>query len=171
VYSSVGPDLPYDNVYPVPPPNQSNNGQAIDAGEDPEASRVVDAASDSLFNKEKQAKAVLKEQRNQNSAAKQMGKSVTISQTDTGLHIGGVYWTAPADDNTIPSSPAEINVCIDTLTKAIQNREDCREKSTTGQHRNRWLAGSTYYSEDQFKAAARDLVVSHLSIMVIVSLT
>jgi hypothetical protein len=159
MYSSVEPDLPYDNGYLIPPPNQSENGQVFDGREDAEASRVVDAASDSLFNKD------------QTSAAKQMGKSVTISQTDTGLHIGGVYWTAPADDNTIPSSPAEINTCIDTLTKAIQNRENCREKTTTGQHRNRWLAGSTYYTEDQFKAAARDLVVSHLSIMVIVSLT
>ncbi|CAN9117223.1 unnamed protein product [Alternaria alternata] len=164
MYSSVEPDLPYDNGYLIPPPNQSENGQVFDGREDAEVSRVVDAASDSLFNKEKQAKAVLKEQRNQTSAAKQMGKSVTISQTDTGLHIGGVYWTAPADDNTIPSSPAEINTCIDTLTKAIQNRENCREKTTTGQHRNRWLAGSTYYTEDQFKAAARDLVLAMVEI-------
>ncbi|KAF7674845.1 hypothetical protein GT037_007605 [Alternaria burnsii] len=164
LYSSVGLDLPHDNGYPIPPPNQSDNGQAIDAGEEAEASRVVDATSNSLFNKEKQAKAVLKEQRNQTSAAKQMGKSVTISQTDTGTHIGGVYWTAPADDNTIPSSPTEINTCIATLTKAIQNRENCREKTTTGQHRNRWLAGSTYYSEDQFKAAARDLVLAMVEI-------
>ena len=56
MYSSVEPDLPYDNGYLIPPPNQSENGQVFDGREDAEASRVVDAASDSLFNKEKQAK-------------------------------------------------------------------------------------------------------------------
>lgn len=115
----------------------------------------------SLVEKEKQARAVLKKQRSQDSVAGQMGESVNIVQTATGVQFSGVYWTAPANDTTIPSSPAEIFLHINTLMKAIQNRHGCREKTTTGQYRNRWSDESTYCSEDQFKAASRDLVVSH----------
>ncbi|KAL1798471.1 hypothetical protein ACET3X_002508 [Alternaria dauci] len=164
LHPPVEPTPSYDNGYPVPSPKQSDNSQVVDAGEDTGTLEVVDAVNDALLDKEKRAKAVLKTQRGQKSAAKQMGESVTLSQTDTGIHIGGVYWTAPADDSTIPSSPAEINACIDALTKAMQNRENCREKTTTGQYRNRWMEGSTYYSEDQFKAAARDLVLAMIEI-------
>jgi hypothetical protein len=121
----------------------------------------VDVVKNSLVEKEKQARAVLKKQRSQDSVVEQMGESVNIVQTATGVQFGGVYWTAPANDTTIPSSPAEIFLHINTLMKAIQNRHGCREKTTTGQYRNRWSDESTYYSEDQFKAASRDLVVSH----------
>jgi hypothetical protein len=126
---------------------------------------AADALNDSLIDKEKQARAVLKKQRSQDSVSRQMGESVSIDQTATGIHFHGVYWTAPANDDTIPSTTAEINAHIDVLTKAIQNREDCREKTTTGQYRNRWSAESRYYSEDVFKAAARDLVVSDFPIV------
>ncbi|KAG9194415.1 hypothetical protein G6011_04450 [Alternaria panax] len=160
----VEPTPSYDDGSLTPSPNQPDNGNIVGAGEDAETVAVVDAVSNSLLDKERQAKAVLKKQRSQNSAAKRMGESVTISQTETGLEIKGVYWTAPADDNTIPSSPAKINACIDQLTRAIQNKENCREKTTTGQYRNRWSAESTYYSEDHFKAAARELVLAMVDI-------
>jgi hypothetical protein len=113
----------------------------------------------SLVAKEKQARAVIRKQRNESDVSKQMGQSVSIVQTATGVKFRGVYWTAPADDETIPTTDADIIAHVDRLAKAMQNIKGCREKTTTGQYRNRWSLGSSYYSEDHFKAAACELVV------------
>jgi hypothetical protein len=108
---------------------------------------------------EKSAKEFIAEQEKEPGAP-----TVNITHTVTGVVISGVYWRAPADDATIPKSVGQILGYINELVDAMQNNQGCREKSTSKAFLNRWGDYAGFYTEDQFKAICRELVVSDQSI-------
>jgi hypothetical protein len=114
-----------------------------------------------LVAKEKQARTVFKRQNSQNDEAVQVGESVSVIQTATGVSFVGTLWSPPTNDPTIPSTDAEIKACVDGLVKAMRNLTNVREKIGTGQNKNRWSAASQFYSNNEFVGAASLLVVRH----------
>jgi hypothetical protein len=139
--------------------DQPDSEDAPDAGQpalDPRGPVNV-----ALVAKEKQARTVFKRQNSQNDEAVQVGESVSVIQTATGVSFVGTLWSPPANDPTIPSTDAEIKACVDGLVKAMRNLTNVREKIGTGQNKNRWSADSQFYSKNEFVGAASLLVVRH----------
>jgi len=113
-----------------------------------------------IKDKETRARIIIARQKSEETVANTMGSDVRIIKTPTGYIIGGVFWSAPAYDATIPTSPAEISVYVDALVMAISNNRGCREQDGRRQFLNRWATESSFYSVYEIEAAARDLVVS-----------
>lgn len=91
-----------------------------------------------------------------------MGSNVTITNTSTGHKIEGVYWKAPTNDTTIPSSDDEVKGHVNTLVRAMKNNEGCCEQINRPQFSNRWETGADFYSTEEYEAAAQEIVVSHI---------
>jgi hypothetical protein len=112
----------------------------------------------SIVDKEKRAQVVIDDQNKQSDAAQQMGADVEMIQTATGLVFQGVYWKAPENDWTIPSSAADVNNHINALVAGMLNNQGCREKATKN-FLKLWADEAEHYTKDEFKGVCRELLV------------
>jgi len=110
--------------------------------------------------KEARARTKISKQKSEEGVADSMGSDVRILKTPSGYIIGGVFWSAPAYDASIPTAQAEITVYVDALVTAILNNQGCREQDGRRHFLNRWATESSFYSIYEVEAAARELVVS-----------
>lgn len=128
--------------------------------EKPKETKVGIRNSVTLSAKIKEAGKIVSRQKRESSGARRLGTNITIAGSGNDVSIMGVYWYAPMNDSTIPSTEQEVNQCVSGLVEAMQNIDDCRENDSTKQFENRWSAGATYYEPYEMRAVARQLVVS-----------
>ncbi|KAI4704612.1 hypothetical protein J4E81_001682 [Alternaria sp. BMP 2799] len=147
----------------APAPPQSDNEVAGD-GEQPAdgaggaVATVKSSTPKHILEKEKQARAAIRKLKAKTSMDGQMGESITMVRTNTGVEFSGTMWKAPANDATIPRTEVEIKACVDALDVAMHNVENIREKADVKSSNNRWNSKSKYYFPEEYNAAAGLLV-------------
>ncbi|RMZ68493.1 hypothetical protein GMOD_00008200 [Pyrenophora seminiperda CCB06] len=116
--------------------------------------------------KESQAKRIIQRQKNEQALAHRMGDNVTIEKrpTDIGVTIRGIFWMPPANDSTIPLTHAEQVTHVDALAVAIKNNQGCREQADRAAFQNRWADTSSFYSQEEVEAAAKEIVDAMIEI-------
>ncbi|KAH6883353.1 hypothetical protein BKA58DRAFT_435097 [Alternaria rosae] len=145
-------------------PHQSENEDSGDGGQAAVDADAASAAHKHILAIEKQARVAIKKFQNKISISGQMGESITLTRTNTGVVFGGTMWMAPANDGTIPTSDKEIKARVDALERAMCNTTNVREKTGTGASKNRWSLNSDYYTPEEFNAAAGLLVKELINI-------
>ncbi|KAI4688236.1 uncharacterized protein J4E84_005167 [Alternaria hordeiaustralica] len=145
-----------------PAPQLSENK---DAGTGEQAAEGADSAGavksttpKHILEKEKQARAAIRKLKAKTSMDGQMGESITMVRTNTGVEFSGTMWKAPANDMTIPTTEKEIKACVDALDVAMHNVLNIREKADVKSSNNRWNSESKYYFPEEYNAAAGLLV-------------
>ena len=113
-----------------------------------------------ILEKEKQARAAIRKLKAKTSMDGQMGESITMVRTNTGVEFSGTMWKAPTNDATIPTTEEEIKARVDALDLAMHNTVNIREKADIKSPTNRWNLESKYYFPEEYNAAAGLLVVS-----------
>lgn len=113
-----------------------------------------------ILEKEKQARVAIRKLKAKTSMDGQMGESITMVRTNTGVEFSGTMWKAPANDVTIPTTEDDIKACVNALDLAMHNVENIREKADIKSPTNRWNSESKYYFPEEYNAAAGLLVVS-----------
>ncbi|KAI4709901.1 hypothetical protein J4E89_005130 [Alternaria sp. Ai002NY15] len=143
-------------------PQQSENK---DAGTGEQAADGADGAGAAkpstpkhILDKEKQARAAIRKLKEKFSIDGQMGESITMVRTNTGVEFSGTMWKAPANDTSIPTTEVEIKACVDALDTAMHNVVNIREKADVKSSNNRWNSKSKYYFPEEYNAAAGLLV-------------
>jgi hypothetical protein len=115
----------------------------------------------SLTERLRKANAVIAKQKTKTSLAQRLGQHMrVVVQAGGRVNIEGVYWKAPENDSTIPSTEAAKFSCVTGLIAAIRNNQDCKEVSTTRAFLNRWGNGATHFSPEEIQHAAWEIVVS-----------
>ncbi|KAI4921122.1 uncharacterized protein J4E92_008107 [Alternaria infectoria] len=145
-----------------PAPQLSENK---DAGTGEQAAEGADSAGavksttpKHILEKEKQARAAIRKLKAKTSMDGQMGESITMVRTNTGVEFSGTMWKAPANDVTIPTTEDDIKACVNALDLAMHNVENIREKADVKSSNNRWNSESKYYFPEEYNAAAGLLV-------------
>ncbi|KAI4962405.1 hypothetical protein J4E86_001440 [Alternaria arbusti] len=143
-------------------PQQSENK---DAGTGEQAADGADGAGavksttpKHILEKEKQARVAIRKLKAKTSMDGQMGESITMVRTNTGVEFSGTMWKAPANDVTIPTTEDDIKACVNALDLAMHNVENIREKADIKSPTNRWNSESKYYFPEEYNAAAGLLV-------------
>jgi hypothetical protein len=137
----------------------------------PAKAKVLDnaeEANDHRFNSDlterlRKANGVISKQRKKANLAQRLGQYMRVVRTGSRVSIQGVYWKAPENDATIPSTETDKLICADQLVAAIRNNQDCKEVPNTQVFRNRWANGASHFATEEILDAAWDIVVSHLS--------
>ncbi|KAI4615823.1 hypothetical protein J4E80_006242 [Alternaria sp. BMP 0032] len=144
----------------APAPPQSDNEVAGDGEQaaDGAGATVKSTTPKHILEKEKQARAAIRKLKAKTSMDGQMGESITMVRTNTGVEFSGTMWKAPANDATIPTTEVEIKACVDALDLAMHNVENIREKADITSPNNRWNSASKYYFPEEYNAAAGLLV-------------
>jgi len=114
----------------------------------------------SVSDKHKMANVVIDKQDKMRDYAQRLGQNVRVTRTHGRITIEGVFWTAPQNDPSIPRSHVDQVACVQQLVAAMLDTSVCKEKKTTTAFQNRWGAGATFYSAEEFQHAAWTLVVS-----------
>jgi hypothetical protein len=114
----------------------------------------------SVPEKHKKAMTVIKEQSEDTTIAGRMGQHVRIDRTAGRVRIGGVFWYAPQNDRTIPTTDADKATCAQEIVAAMRDTTNCKEQTHTMAFQNHWGATSTFYTTEELQEAAWDLVVS-----------
>lgn len=115
---------------------------------------------DYLIPKFQQAAAVIATQKEEDALEKKMGAEITITPFAK-KPISGVFWRAPQNDDTIPTTDEEEVFLVFGLTAAIYNSQSCLEKDASGTFMRRWADGATYYTDHEISQLAWKLLVSN----------
>jgi len=113
----------------------------------------------SVPDKQKKAMVVIKEQSEDTTIAGRMGQHVRIDRTAGRVRIGGVFWYAPPNDPTIPTTHAGKAACAQEIMTAMRDTRSCKEQTGTTAFQNHWGATSAFYTTEELEDAAWDLIV------------
>ncbi|KAF1846363.1 uncharacterized protein K460DRAFT_284401 [Cucurbitaria berberidis CBS 394.84] len=128
------------------------------------AEKLAEKVKKYFSDKMKKAGLIIREQKKQTDPASQLGANVSIVDSANGVTITGVYWKAPTNDDTIPSTQAQINKCVQKLVEAIRNNHECREKDDSKIFQNRWADSATYYTVPEMKAVAQEVMTTMIDV-------
>jgi hypothetical protein len=110
------------------------------------------------------ANIIIKQQAKENSLAKRLGQDIRVVRKGNRVFFEGVYWNAPQNDHTIPTTEALQYECVTKLVASMRNNQGCKEVSTTKMFLNRWASEATHYSLEEFESIAWDVVYAMVDI-------
>jgi hypothetical protein len=143
--SDIDGDYDVDDEYQTPAPASPRESVAPSHGH-------------SFVEKQRMANIVIKQQAKENSLAKRLGQDIRVVRKGNRVCFEGVYWNAPQNDDTIPTTEALQYECVKKLVVAMRNNQGCKEVSTAKMFLNRWASDATHYSMEEFESIAWDVV-------------
>lgn len=108
----------------------------------------------STSNKLKQGVLLVKKQAKETTLEKRLGQHIRVVCKGPGVHFEGVYWKAPENDHTIPTTDNDKYGCVKSIVTAFRNNQGCKEVATRQMFQNKWGDGATHYSKEELEVAA-----------------
>lgn len=124
------------------------------------AETLTEISGATFADKQRKAIVVINEQKKKDTLAEKLGQDIRVTRTGRRVKIEGVYWKAPTNDLTIPTTDREMADHAQKLVVAIRNNKDCKEVDTAQSFRNRWGDNATHFAFEELEAAAWDALVS-----------
>jgi hypothetical protein len=119
---------------------------------------VVEFDESSLAEKRRRAIMIIKQQAREHSLAKRLGQDIRVVRESWRVRFEGVYWYAPNNDTSIPTTEADQRACAEQLIAAMRSNQGFAEVSATKISLNRCASESTHYTWEDFESIAWNVV-------------
>jgi len=144
--SEVDGEYETDEESQPPANNDTIQGASPDLGEGGQET--------STSTKLKQGAIFVKMQAKEATLEKRLGQHIRVVRRGPRVHFEGVYWKAPENDRTIPTTDDDKYDCVKSTVAALRNNQDCKEVATRPVFQNRWADDATYYNKEELEVAA-----------------
>lgn len=155
--SDIDGDYDIDDEY-QPPAQTSPRESVASTDQCPTPESIAESDEPSFAEKQKRANIIIKQQAKEQSLAKRLGQDIRIVRKGNRVCFEGVYWNAPKNDHTIPTTEAHEYTCVQKLVAAMRNNKGCKEVATAKMFLNRWADDATHYAMEEFESIAWDIV-------------